>query len=191
MEEWQEFFIKTVDIPSYSPSRLPNGKSETKKEFIENFCHNGNGATLTKLSMKYQPKVIAEMGTGWGIRTALLARLNPNSVVHTIEISSEMGGNEPGLFAKSLKNVVFVRGNSNDWVLKDVELCFIDADHSEQSVLLDSRRAFANRKEDNWCIVWDDYPLPEVCKSVDLFVKEVGYTLKGVGHGYVHIGSRE
>jgi hypothetical protein len=195
LQDWQIFFLEQLDKKPFVPSEiLPDPSPEvkaylSKEAYTKHCCYSEAARTLSILSMNYKPKRITEMGTGWGLRTVVLARLNPEAIVYSIELAKEMGGSLPGLIAKHLSNVQFVKGDSKEWDIPDIELCFIDADHSTESVFADSRRAFSNRNVDNWCIVWDDYPLPTVKEGVDRFVAEVGYPLKV--KDYAFIGSRD
>jgi hypothetical protein len=199
MKDWQEFFVAQMNKVPFVPSEVPHnsaGSQEmqahlSKEKYLQQYCYSEAGCTFAILSMLYQPKRITEMGTGWGIRTALLARLNPDAIVYSIELAEDMGGYSPGLLAKHIPNVKFVKGDSNIWEIPEIDLCFIDADHSTESVLLDSKRAYLNRNVDNWCIIWDDYSLSTVKEAVDRFVKTAGFTLlNSEFSGYVFIGNK-
>lgn len=196
LKDWQKFFIEQLDKVPFIPSQVSSDASLeikahlSKEAYLNYYCYSGAASSFALLSMLYKPKKIVEAGTGWGIRTALLARLNPEAMIYSIELAKDMGGYPPGLVARHLSNVTLIEGDSREYELSNVELCFIDADHSTESVIADSRRAFTNRNVDNWCIVWDDYPLSTVKDGVDAFVNEVGYPLQDREEkGYVFIGS--
>lgn len=118
---------------------------------------------LTWLSMWCRPKKIVEFGTDKGIGSLMLSRLNPDAIIHTIDIMQEVpmpgdGHVETGFFARSCENVHFCTGNSKNFEMDGVDLCFIDGDHSADGVWGDSVRAWMNRSAgERWAIIWHDY----------------------------------
>jgi len=144
-------------------------------EYIDYYCFTHSAYIWTVLSMTYRPKIIVEFGTASGLRTRLLSILNPGSMVYTIDKSECAGFQDKptGFVAKDCDNVKIVIQDSSSFDMPgEVDMCFIDADHSEESVYKDSLRAWDNRNINNFCILWDDYILESVEKAVDRFVEE-------------------
>lgn len=129
---------------------------------------------LAMLSRVIQPKVVVELGTSLGIGTCLLRWLNPEARLVTVDVNVEtfMPGDRRvpmGHLAKwqGIK-CEYVCGNSWDYRCPGVDLCFVDAEHSYEAVLADSKRAWDNlgvfRTAERgytlchpWAIVWHDH----------------------------------
>lgn len=185
-ESWQKYFVDCVRSKPFVTVKPINDMPEmwahtSAERYIDYYCHGGCARSWTVLSMIYKPKRIVEFGTAIGIRTNLLAILNPQAYVLSIDnqVGEEALCVPMGFLAKHNSNVYISTGNSWDFKVKDVDMCFVDADHSKLGVLWDSYRAWLNRnKEGDWCIVWDDYSLESVRQAVNRFVKEVNCKLE-------------
>lgn len=140
---------------------------------------------LTVVSMLVQPKRIVEFGTRFGISTLLLRILNPQAELFTVDnaASATLPNNEVVCIGHLAKmqgvNAKFVYGNSYEFSAKDVDLCFIDADHCN-GVSSDQLRAWDNRNKDRGAIVWHDYNErhPAVVHSVHKFCEDTGLELR-------------
>ena len=140
---------------------------------------------LTEISRVIQPRTIVEFGTSLGLGTYLLHLLNPDALLITVDNrrTQFLPGDltvPTGYLAKEQKiPVQFRLANSSSFAFPDVDLCFIDADHAYEMVLLDSERAWANRSRDHaWAIIWHDHNErhPGVQQAVKEFCLE--YDLK-------------
>lgn len=181
-DNWLSYFTDSINALSFKPYIDFKGEDknilawQSKEAFIswygqspgiEAQPYRDNGfyvRELTWLSMWCSPKTVVEMGTDKGIGTFLLSRLNPQATIHTVDNKPEvfMPGDlkvETGLFAKQNDfNMSFHIGQSDQLTIEDVDLCFIDGDHSKHSVWQDSLRAWANRpKQGRWVMIWHDY----------------------------------
>lgn len=118
---------------------------------------------FTELSCFIQPKVIVELGTSLGLGALLLHILNPTAKLTTIDIRATqfLPGDTKvptGVLAKyQLIDIEYVLGSSSDIQRKDVDFCFIDAEHSYTAVIADSINAWYNRNKERGVIVWHDY----------------------------------
>lgn len=161
-----------------------------------------NGTQMVaKLSLVYKPRVIVEMGVHDGTTTLLLCKLNSEARVYGVDCRGRIHGDDspqsvPVGFTALMQNVDNLTlhiGNSWDFSMPgQVDLCFIDADHTGDAPYRDSVRAWDNRNvSGDWCIVWDDYHPnnPDVVRAVDQFTREVGMELHKVG-SWFYIGTR-
>lgn len=142
---------------------------------------------LAMVSRRLKPEKIVEFGTSLGIGTCLLRWLNPSAELITVDINRNtyMPGDNlvpTGILARLQGfGCNFVTGDSRLYISEEVELCFIDADHSYESVIADSMRAFHNlTREDPWAIVWHDHNSrhPGVMRAVREFCSSLGLTLR-------------
>jgi predicted O-methyltransferase YrrM len=97
---------------------------------------------LFRMVDHYQPGIIVELGTSFGITTAYLASANINGKVITLEGSEAIADIALENFAKlKLKNIELVKGNFDDQLpavlssLPTVDLAFIDGNHRYQPTL--------------------------------------------------------
>jgi hypothetical protein len=137
---------------------------------------------LTALSHFIQPKVIVELGTNYGAGTFMLEKLNPQSKIYTVDCSDFHPAPENNTFPNgmlAIKNnstAKFIKGVSWETVLPEkFNMCFIDADHSEEAVTKDSIWAWENRAEEN-IIIWHDVfeECPGTVRAVIRFSKSAG-----------------
>ncbi len=179
LKPWQEYFVKQVssqpfaEIPPWQNDKELIAHSSIDR-FIDYYCYSGSAHFWTILSMLIKPKVIVEFGTAMGIRTRLFARLNPEAVVHSIDKNTNAGTSDAksGYVAEREENVKLYIGNSNELVIENVDLCYVDANHSSEFVYQDSHRAWSNKSKDrSWAIVWDDYHLESVKRGLHFFVE--------------------
>lgn len=119
---------------------------------------------LAHVSRVVQPQTIVEYGTCQGIGTCLLRWLNPTAKLTTVDVSGHtfLPGDarvEIGYLSKIQQiDCRYIQCNSWEYNGNGVDLCFIDADHSYGSVVLDSATAWRNRSQGRaWAIVWHDY----------------------------------
>lgn len=150
---------------------------------------------LMWLSKWCNPETVVEFGTDVGVGTCLLAWLNPQAVIHTVDIAStvKMPTEIPtvgevsvavGHLSKyqALKNVRYYQADSRLFRCEGADLCFIDASHLEDDVLQDSRRAWKNRNQRRrWIIIWHDYVYEDsmygLRKAIGDFANEVQHTV--------------
>lgn len=147
---------------------------------------------LAHLSRTVRPRTIVEFGTNLGIGTCLLAWLNPQAELTTVDIRehTQLYGVpvtvKIGHLARhqKLRCDYVTRWNSCNYKADSrggVNLCFIDADHNYEAVLADSHRAWANRSRGRpWCIIWHDHNdrHPGVVQAVAEFCALVGVKLQ-------------
>lgn len=157
----------------------------TKEAMISWFCqppgdepHRDRGfycRELSMLSRTVRPNTIVEFGTSLGQGVCLLRWLNPDACLVTVDIATMctvpgIPTRQPiGCLAKQQGIVCeYVTGLSYEYALPNVDFCFVDANHSYESVLRDSERAWLNRAQ-KYVIAWHDYGLPGVKQAVQEF----------------------
>jgi hypothetical protein len=146
------------------------------------------------LSLAYKPRTIVEMGVYSGSTSFLLCRANPHAQVHGVDLSHKAGRFPTGYTALThgVDNYTLHLGTkAQDFALPNVDMCFIDADHTGDAPYLDSLRAWENKPADgDWCIAWDDYheSNQDVVRAVNQFVKEVKMGLRTL-MSWVYIGT--
>ena len=143
---------------------------------------------LTMLSSWVKPDNIVEMGTNLGMGTRLLSTLSPQAVITTIdnkllhEHENDLNY-KVGYLIQNYDRLIRLHRSSWDCNMPGVvDLCFIDAEHSSESVKKDSAAAWINRKVNHkWAIAWHDYNLEKeeltgYCKAIEEFLDEKGLT---------------
>lgn len=191
MRPWQDYLLSKC--PPESFSKLPPEARDFNKghwrfadysSFYDDVVRCYGPVAATCLSMAYRPRVVVEMGVYSGSTSLILARANPEAEVHGVDINTEVAGFPVGLtvLTHGARNFTLHQGNSWDFNMPGVGLCFIDADHTGDAPYRDSLRAWANRPMGDggeWCIAWDDYheSNTDVVRCVDRFVGEVGMEL--------------
>jgi len=148
---------------------------------------------LTFISEFIKPKNIVEFGTSLGIGLVLLYMLNRGSSIVSVDDKDfrYMPGNlqVPTGYIASLNNIKYESIRGKSWETKlgeNFDLCFIDADHSGDSVWKDSLWAWEN-KSDRYSIIWHDYRIGNkefegLISSIDRFSEYINrdlYRLKG------------
>lgn len=203
IEPWQLFAEKrikqskfvpyTLDFDRQSPEMIAHMSLEAYLDYYVR--RPGGGAKpWALLTLRHKPEVIVEFGSALGIRTNLIAKLNPKATFHTVEIQNPYPASNyrlPPAYMAAINDLPILAHSCRSFDLNiagNVNLCFIDADHSTESVVKDSEWAFAKKDDGNWRIVWDDYPLLSVREGVDSFCKNHGLT---VSHefGYASVGT--
>lgn len=119
---------------------------------------------LAYLSRTVRPRSIVEFGTSLGIGTCLLHWLNPLARIVTVDVATEthMPGDrrvQVGELSRH-QNIPcgYVVMKSWEYQPVNVDLYFIDGDHSHDAVLRDSCAAWRGRSVDRpWAIAWHDY----------------------------------
>jgi hypothetical protein len=203
LEEWQLYFIEMMEKAPFGKYDLEFDLSNpaiqahlTIEQYLDYYCYNEKvGKFWTIISMLCKPKVIVELGTAFGNRTDLIGRLNPDAKLYSVDILNPLPLNNmrvpTGYLARLNKTpFTFIHGRSWETQIEEkVNLCFVDADHREDTVYKDSLWVWENRDENDWYIIWDDYPLPTVERAVNRFCKEKKLTLGSIG-GYKYVGSK-
>lgn len=119
---------------------------------------------LAMLSRVVRPRVVVEFGTSLGIGTCLLRWLNPTARLVTVDVNTKTF--LPGDLRVPMGYVArhqgieceYVTMPSWDYIHYGTDLCFIDADHRYEAVVLDSMRAWNNRSVGRpWAIAWHDH----------------------------------
>lgn len=113
---------------------------------------------LTWLSKWCNPSVVVEIGTGHGMGSFLLDRLNSLAEIYTVDIAeyADLPNKkvEIGFFAKRNKCQIYYLKEKPDIKANFV---FIDGDHSERAVWEDSLWAWDHvDKTKRWVIIWHD-----------------------------------
>lgn len=141
--------------------------------------------------------VILEMGTFVGGSARLFALANPQITVHTIDVCqfenpqitpdqifeyvkkvTDLPLSRKDLFAilrmhiEDLPNIISHVGSSTSLTLTDVDLVYIDADHSYNAVQKDLKHAWSMLKDDGW-ILGDDMNWEGVYNAVNEFSIEM------------------
>ncbi len=206
LESWQEYLFdcfpesRHLAIPPYVAD-IPGVWRAKDWEHLASDTVACNGTQMAaKMSLAYKPRVIVEMGVHDGTTTLLLCKLNPQARVYGVDCRSRIHGDHSlqsvpvGFTAmmQGVDNLTLHIGKSWEFAMpRQVDLCFIDADHTGDAPYKDSCRAWSNRNlVGNWCIAWDDYHSnnPDVVRAVDRFVGEVGMQLHQVG-SWFYIGT--
>lgn len=182
-EGWLEYFKKAVDSQPFVPYTDFQGEDKnmlalrSKENFISWFGQPPGlpqqpyrdecfyARELTWLSMWCQPKTVVEFGTNKGISSLILASLNAQATVHSVDIRDEVP------MAKHCPNIIFYHEDSKNFKMDEVNLCFVDGDHSKDAVWNDSLRAWANRpQEGRWVIIWHDYMDSEEMRGLKMAI---------------------
>lgn len=208
LEVWQHFVFDCLPEEDYLPAPLyvagiPGIWRAKDWEHLASDTVACNGTQMVaKLSLLYRPKVIVEMGVHDGTTTLLLCKMNPQARVHGVDCRGRIHGSRslqsvPVGFTAMMQDVknltLHIGGNSWDFSMSgQVDLCFIDADHTGVAPWLDTLRAWENRNVGgDWCIAWDDYhpSNPDVVRAVDRLVADSGMPLWTVG-SWVYVGTK-
>ena len=118
---------------------------------------------LATVSMLVRPKRVVEFGTALGIGAILLQLLNPDAEVTTVDIADTMRLPDQRFADIGYLAIIqdtginFIRCDSVKYVEENVDLCFIDGDHSYAGASADTARAWANRNPERGAIVWHDH----------------------------------
>lgn len=121
-----------------------------------------NGRLLFRLSQKFKPPVILELGTSVGISTLYLASGNPAATVHTIEGCSNTAFVAKENFLKAgAKNIIQHTGKFDDVLpgllesISPPELVFIDGNHYPGPTMKYFELCL-NKKSEEMIFVFDD-----------------------------------
>lgn len=199
---WQTYLLDRFPRDSYVPvpSHIPVGnmwRHATWDGFYADTLECNGTQMASILSMVYQPRVVVEFGVDAGFTTLQFCKLNPQARVYAVDLTSRnRNSNLPICFHALMNNVdnltVSIMPSWEFAMPGQVDLCFIDGDHTGDAPWKDSVRAWENRNiGGDWCVAWDDYHEnnPDVKRAVDEFVAGVGMKLHQVGSWY-YIGSR-
>lgn len=200
---WQRFILEKIKREEYTDleesvsEKVSMWKYSTYDMLLSDVVNTGGAMCATLLSMLYRPKVIVEMGVHAGFTTMLFCKLNPEAIIHGVDIHSRCSDNKvPTGYAAMIQDVQNLRLHfMNSWdfdLTGKVDLCFVDANHSLPAVKLDTERAWENRNKDgDWCIAWDDYhpSNPDVYNTVNEFCRKVGIGLNKINAWY-YIGTK-
>lgn len=157
--------LSTIDITELIP-----GFNET----VEPFSYLDGGSTpidlalLKGLAKKIDSCEYFEIGTWRGESAANVALVAKHCT--TLNLSDvemlEMGLDKKYIelhrfFSKGIKNITHIEANSQTFnyesLNKKFDLIFIDGNHHYESVMNDTKNAFALLKNENSMIVWHDY----------------------------------
>ena len=155
----------TVDITELIP-----GFNET----VEPFSYLDGGSTpidlalLKGLAKKTDNCEYFEIGTWRGESVANIASVAKHCTTINLPDAEmlEMGLDKKYVelhrfFSKGIKNITHIQANSQTFnyesLNKKFDLIFIDGNHHYESVMNDTRNAFALLKDENSMIVWHDY----------------------------------
>ena len=200
---WQEYFLTRLEQFDFKPWPFYGDDKNllafgSKEEFASWYCQPPGQVgepyrdesfyprEFTNLSRLVCPKKIVEFGTSLGIGTLILRILNPDAELITVDnrTMQYIPGNievVTGLLAihEGIK-ASFVHGKSWEFATANVELCFIDADHSYEGVAADNERAWKNRNPERGAIFWHDHNNRHlgVMRAVKEFVERHQLTLK-------------
>lgn len=197
MVRWQDYFRQCLDAFEFHPWQFDGEDMNlrafrSKQAFADWFAQEPGPRgspyrdegfyvrELTNLSCKIKPLRIVEFGTSLGLGTLILRILNPIANMYTVDnrLTQFLPGNvevETGFLAKREDvRPIFVTADSWTFAKRFVCLCFIDADHSYESVKKDSFCAWENRRVTSGAIAWHDYNErhPGVMQAVDEFCRE-------------------
>lgn len=122
---------------------------------------------MTEIITPMKVKRIVDVGSGWGESARFFSELKPEATVFTIDSFGIYGDGRiynklehdvvKGLLSSYNKNVVQVIGNSQKVKLSiDVDIVFIDADHTFDGCLKDFKNYEPDLKEDG-LVIFDDY----------------------------------
>lgn len=190
-----EGYILATDTPEGEDMKKENVQVLKKRISVR----PGYGLVLYRLSKKYRPSAIVELGTGLGISTAYLAAGNPEATVYTVE-----GNRLRHEFAKRALGERFqdrvrcIHADFDDW-LQNFEnpghplLVYIDGNHSYDSTLRYFLH-FARFAREDTIMIFDDIHWspgmekawkdilrwPEVSLSVNIFFMGVVLFRKGI-----------
>lgn len=123
------------------------------------------------------PKKIFEIGTGGGRTTTNLAVNSPDKCeVFTLDVNQNAGWRFEKLEPHFRKKIVQLIGNSTNFRFdswkNEVDLIFIDGDHSYETVIKDSQSALEMMRNGG-VIIWHDYTyLPGVTKVLNFLYRE-------------------
>jgi len=132
-------------------------KEKIPDEVLELFKHNSppnHYRFLYLFVKKYQPEVIVELGTHWGISASAMAKGNPKATVHTIDIQK---------YDKHFNNDSNIKeylGSSIDvdivkQIPNQIELLFSDSGHSYE-LTVDEYWDYLPKMKDGGVIFFDD-----------------------------------
>jgi predicted O-methyltransferase YrrM len=144
---------------------------------------------LYRMVQYYQPKVIVELGTSFGITTAYLASGNDNARVYTCEGAKNIAGIAKQTFSiLDKKNIVVTKGDFANTLppllhqLQNIDLAFVDGNH-RKTPTLDYFEQLLKVSSANTLLIFDDIHWsaemedaweaikqhPEVTLTIDLF----------------------
>lgn len=202
MRPWQEYLLSKCPpesfqtMPAWASEQSAQWRYANAAAFHHDVVECFGPVAATCLSMAYQPKVIVEMGVFSGHTSFVLCRANPEARVYGVDKVSRMEGTTlPTGYTAMLhgvSNFTLSIGNSWDFAVRDVGLCFIDGEHWGEAPYLDTMRAWENRNDTgDWCIAWDDYhpDNSDVVRVVDRFVSGVGMELHKLA-SWFYIGTK-
>jgi len=201
LRPWQRYILSKCppdsmkEIPPHSWEQSAQWKFTNWDMFASDVVSCYGSIASVCLSLAYKPKTIVEMGVFSGHTSFLLCRANPDARVYGVDRVSIMWGTllPTGytVMLHGVNNFTLHIGESSEFKVDNVDLCYIDACHTGDAPYKDSLRAWENRnKNGDWCIAWDDYhpSNPDVVNAVDKFCKEVGMQLHRLSSWY-YIGT--
>jgi predicted O-methyltransferase YrrM len=139
----QSRFIKRKDLGSRAKSYAYDQRFVRVKDIARRSSVSvKNGEFLYRLTQKYQPTNILELGTSLGISTMYFALAVPQGHVFTIEGCIDSANLAKANFDHyGLKNITLITGNFNDKLasvlhqMPSVDLVFFDGNHKKEPTL--------------------------------------------------------
>ncbi len=117
---------------------------------------------LYRIVKYYQPKIIVELGTSFGVTSAYLATANDNSTLFTLEGSPAIASIARKNFEQlSLSNIKLIEGSFEKSLdpllasLENVDLAFIDGNHKKIPTL-EYFQKFVSKSHDDTILIFDD-----------------------------------
>ena len=175
-------------------------KQKTIGEIARNSCSNRKyGRLLFRLSRRYQPRTILELGTSGGISALSLSAGNPQASVYTIEGCPNTSRIAAENFTKLNAGQITLYTGSFDHVLPDLlhsipapDLVFFDGNHHREPTLRYFQRCL-HAIQDDALFIFDDIrwskPMKEawtelcaherISVSIDLFRLGILFIRKG------------
>jgi predicted O-methyltransferase YrrM len=167
---------------------------KTNKRIVKNIAQSSLKSKkfsqlLFRMVQYYQPKIILELGTSFGITTAYLAAGNTNAKVHTCEGAKNIATIAQQTFAHlNLKNIELNEGDFTKTLspllskIKNIDLAFVDGNH-KKGPTLNYFQQLLNYSTASTVLIFDDIHWsaemeeawkeikqhPQVTLSMDLF----------------------
>lgn len=161
--DWKQADIETF-LKMYWPRRSERG-----------FIHSDKAKLFIDLCFEYKPKLILEIGSMAGVSTRLLAALAKRNDGKLISVDAGRTTNvEPDLKSLNLLDTVILVNEWSPWIVPnydwELDLLFIDGDHSLMSVIADYHYFNYFLKKDG-IVTFDNMEIEEVREAVEIIKK--------------------